>query len=504
MLMKKYIIILCLLICLILIGVNFKTKTQNIIIKIPLGEVKKIKGVTNYNNDYIKIDENNNIYGLKKGKTNISVNDENYTIIITEPIKDINTYDKTIKLKVNEKYKLNLILKENINITNYEYDKNIIDLNNDEITALNAGTTSLKIYTNNNTSIEINIIVEDDIILNTKKLELLVGEYKTIQINAENVIWKKENENIELNNGTVKAINKGTSKVYALVNGKELVIDVVIKDSIDELKLNAYFINIKENEEYEIKANVPLYLLDLKIDNPNIAYIKDNKIIGKNKGKTILTSSIYDKKYYTVIYVGEYNLNYNYNKKEFINYFDEVALSNEYMKDENSEKIQKWNKPIYYNYINASNDDINKLKELEQILNNIPGFPGLHYNNNDYDILIEFMPYTRLYGLTKIRGIEGYSNIEHNNNIIYKGNIYISSSLDKNKKNSVICEELLHTLGLKNDTKKISNSVLYEYGSDIENLSDYDLLALNILYSNHIGYGMTKNYINKILEDILK
>ena len=59
-------------------------------------------------------------------------------------------------------------------------------------------------------------------------------------------------------------------------------------------------------------------------------------------------------------------------------------------------------------------------------------------------------------------------------------------------------------IGLKNDSKLIPNSVLYEYGSKVEDLSDYDLLAVNILYSTYINYGMSDVAVNKILNNILK
>ena len=128
----------------------------------------------------------------------------------------------------------------------------------------------------------------------------------------------------------------------------------------------------------------------------------------------------------------------------------------------------------------------------------------MYYKENDYDLSIDFISYDKLYGIIKVQGVEGYSTIDFNNDIIYKSNIYINSNLDNNIKRSVICEEILHSIGLKNDSKLIPNSVLYEYGSKVEDLSDYDILAVNILYSTYINCGMSDVAVNKILNNILK
>ena len=495
-------------------------KDENIYINIPLGESRKINDLNEdyiVSNDIITVDENNNIWGIKKGEATLKTNNQKYNIKVVEPTKDINyRYDKIV-LDVSQSKQIDYILKENIEIIKYEYDSNIIELKSNTIKALKEGTTTLRAITNKGTYKDINIIVKDiNISLSTKKVDLLIGEtkkvtlYSSIPINKENIIWSVNTDIVNINYGidniTLKGIKKGTTTINVKVNEKVLTLTINVNDNVDSLVLNSSFVNLNKNEEFEIKSNIPNELVNFKIYDTNVAIFKNNKIFALNNGKTILEASIYDKKYYTVIYVGNYNIknNINYDINNFIPFFNEIALSNEYTINESSKKIQKWNKPIYYKYTNASEEDIKQIKYVVGILNNIPGFPGMYYKENDYDLSIDFISYDKLYGIIKVQGVEGYSTIDFNNDIIYKSNIYINSNLDNNIKRSVICEEILHSIGLKNDSKLIPNSVLYEYGSKVEDLSDYDLLAVNILYSTYINYGMSDVAVNKILNNILK
>ena len=110
-----------------------------------------------------------------------------------------------------------------------------------------------------------------------------------------------------------------------------------------------------------------------------------------------------------------------------------------------------------------------------------------------------------MHSKTKIGGVEGYSeNTFASDNIITKSNIMINQNLNQNIKNSVIAEEMLHSIGLKNDTKTCSNSVLYEYGSMVEYPTDIDILLINILYDETITYGMDNNTVKNKIISILK
>ena len=494
-------------------------KNESIYINIPLGESKKINNLNenySFDNDVIEIDENNNIWGIKKGETILKSDDRKYNIKVVDPVKDINYKYDEIELGIGQSKQIDYILKENAEIIKYEYDSNIIQLNNNIVNAINEGTTILRAITNNGTYKDISIVVKDvNISLSSKNVNLLIGEskkvtlYSSITLYKDDVVWLIDSDIVdvdyEVDGVTLKGIKKGTTTLNVKVNEKILTLTINVNDSIDSLVLNSSFVNLNKNEEFEIKSNIPIELINFKIYDTNIAKFENNKIIALNNGKTILEASIYDKKYYTVIYVGDYDIknNIDYDLNDFISFFNEIALCNEYNEIVSSNKIQKWNKPIYYKYTNASSEDIKQIDYIVNILNNVPGFPGMYYSD-DYDLLIDFIPYDNLYGIVKVQGVEGYSTIDFEDNIIYKSNIYINSNLDNNIKKSVICEEILHSLGLKSDSKLISNSVLYENGSNVQELSDYDILAINILYSTYISYGMSDITVTKILNDILK
>ena len=283
-------------------------KNGNIYINIPLGESRKINDLNEdyiVSNDIIAVDENNNIWGIKKGDATLKTNNQKYNIKVVEPTKDINyRYDKIV-LDVSQSKQIDYILKENIEIIKYEYDSNIIELKSNTIKALKEGTTTLRAITNKGTYKDINIIVKDiNISLSTKKVDLLIGEtkkvtlYSSIPINKENIIWSVNTDIVNVNYGidniTLKGIKKGTTTINVKVNEKVLTLTINVNDNVDSLVLNSSFVNLNKNEEFEIKSNIPNELVNFKIYDTNVATFKNNKILALNNGKTILEASIYD------------------------------------------------------------------------------------------------------------------------------------------------------------------------------------------------------------------
>ena len=536
--MKKFIILLSSIVLFIILSIGYLTikvpsdkeilKTKEL--SIPLGETKKIEINTQAeyeikDNTYATIDMSGNVKGIKKGSTTIYVKTKNkeyfIPIEITDPVLDINIFDQNIEIVKGNTQELNLILKENIKIKSYEYDQDIIEVNNQTIKGINVGKTNLRIYTNNNTYIDINISVSDITInINKVKTELFINEETELKINTnsnneEKIIWTSANENIAtINNGIVKGISVGETTITAKAYGKEVscLIKVINKvEKIKSLKLNKTFLNIQLGETFDVVAytepNIPSNLIKYEILDSSVVILENNKIIPKRNGKTLLKASIYDKEYYMTIYVGNINKTFtNYQKDKIINIFDEVALNEEYTSRVSSKQIQKWNSPVYYYYKNASNEDIEQIKKITNLLNSIPEFPGIFETSLEKaNLIIDFTSYEILHSKTKIGGVEGYSeNTFASDNIITKSNIMINQNLNQNIKNSVIAEEMLHSIGLKNDTKTCSNSVLYEYGSRVEYPTDIDILLINILYDETITYGMDNNTVKNKIISILK
>ena len=531
-------IIVCFIIYLLVNVPKNKEILETTNLTIPLGEVKKI--IINNKAEYEVLDDSiasvdnyGNVTGLKKGKTDILITTENNEykcmIEVIDPILDINTFYNQIELTIGLDKELSFILKENVKIDRYEYDNSIIEVNDGIIKGLKIGNTKLRVYTDKGTYKDIEVIVNDYVLnLDRLKLEIFVGSEEKISLYSntiiDNVIWISDDSNIAtVNDGYIKGINVGETLIKAIVNNKEVSCFVKVIDkisNIDVFKLNDSFVHLKINDVYEIKPiivpnNIPNNLIKYEILDSNIAVLDDNKIIGKSRGKTLLKASLYDKEYTITIYVDDnYSSDYiknmfldnNYNVNDIVSFFDDVALNNEYIVDENSKKIQKWNGPIYYYYNeNADNDDIKQIEKIASLLNEIPGFPGMfHSSLENSNLIINFTSYDVLYNLVKVKGVEGYSTIYFDNNIINRSDITINYNLKRNIKNSVIAEEIFHSIGLKNDSKMYSDSIFYEYGSLVEIPSNRDLLLAHLLYSEYINYGMNNVMVREKIKSIIK
>ena len=256
--MKKFIILLSSIVLFIILSIGYLTikvpsdkeilKTKEL--SIPLGETKKIEINTQAeyeikDNTYATIDMSGNVKGIKKGSTTIYVKTKNkeyfIPIEIIDPVLDINIFDQNIEIVKGNTQELNLILKENIKIKSYEYDQNIIEVNNQTIKGINVGKTNLRIYTNNNTYIDINISVSDITInINKVKTELFINEETELKINTnsnneEKIIWTSANENIAtINNGIVKGISVGETTITAKAYGKEVSCLIKVIDKVED------------------------------------------------------------------------------------------------------------------------------------------------------------------------------------------------------------------------------------------------------------------------------
>ena len=268
--MKKIIILLMIIVLFIISSIGYliiKVPSDKEILttkelSIPLGETKKIEINTKAeydikDNTLATVDTYGNVMGIRKGITIISVktktNEYYVPIEIVDPILDINVFEHDIEVVKGNTLKLNLILKENVKVKSYEYDKNIIDIENGNIKGINVGKTNLRVYTDNS-YVDINVVV-NDITINMSKLktDLFINDETKLKIytnsnNKEEIIWSSSNENVaSVNNGIIKGLSVGESIITGSVYGKEAscLIKVIDKvDKIKSLKLNKAFLNI--------------------------------------------------------------------------------------------------------------------------------------------------------------------------------------------------------------------------------------------------------------------
>ena len=197
--MKKIIILLMVIVLFIISSIGYliiKVPSDKEILKtkelsIPLGETKKIEINTKAEYDikdetFATVDTYGNVKGVKKGTTVISVktrtNEYYIPVEIVDPILDINVFEHDIEVVKGNTVKLNLILKENVKVKSYEYDKSIIEVENETIKGINVGKTNLRVYTDNS-YVDINVVV-NDVTINISKLktDLFINDEAELKI----------------------------------------------------------------------------------------------------------------------------------------------------------------------------------------------------------------------------------------------------------------------------------------------------------------------------------
>lgn len=186
---------------------------------------------------------------------------------------------------------------------------------------------------------------------------------------------------------------------------------------------------------------------------------------------------------------------------EIVEYFMKIALEGEYGGSRGY--IIKYDVPLYYSiHGNPSEEDLRVLRALADELNKIEGFPGL------YETKVPSMVNERIY-FTSQRSFEiaaetlvpegswGYANVWYFNDGELKGNVingYVWISEDARPqnpvRNSIICEEVVQSLGLLNDTDWGIKSIFDQDRNDCDWPSELDWAVVKILYNPAIKCGM--------------
>lgn len=202
-----------------------------------------------------------------------------------------------------------------------------------------------------------------------------------------------------------------------------------------------------------------------------------------------------------------------YSQQEIIDYLAEVALQSEYDINGNagqSNPVVKWMKPIkYYLSGDYTEQDILILSSLMDELNSIDGFPGISAaQQNEANMTIRFtgspeMDYVN--GGKYDPWFEGYATIWWTNWSITESSIFYRSDwVSQFDRNPTICEELIQSLGMLNDSYTHPDSVFYQYYTDIQWPSDLDWLMVELLYDDSLQPGMNEEQCRAALADILQ
>lgn len=195
--------------------------------------------------------------------------------------------------------------------------------------------------------------------------------------------------------------------------------------------------------------------------------------------------------------------------EDVILYFNEVCLDAEYVEAGTPELVQKWVAPItYYVHGNPTDEDLRVLNDLVAQLNAIDHFPGMIAAQEPSDTLlpIYFCPTEEMHdrmAFSAQEDLDGavtywYNDIQQITNAI----ICIRTDLDQQVRNSVIAEEIYNGLGPIQDTVLREDSIVYQYGSEILELSEMDILILKLLYHPQIQCGMTAVQCESIIRQL--
>lgn len=181
--------------------------------------------------------------------------------------------------------------------------------------------------------------------------------------------------------------------------------------------------------------------------------------------------------------------------EDILMWYNEVCLDTEFSNGGDATLVQKWTGPIVYMVHGAPTDeDLATLDGFARWLNSLEHFPGITRTENTAEANLN-IHFTDNQGLVDIMGseydgFEGAVTYWYNNNAIYDEVICVRSDLDQYVRNSVILEEIYNGLGPIQDTVLRADSVIYQYSSEAQGLSNADKLILKLLYHSDIRCGM--------------
>lgn len=188
-----------------------------------------------------------------------------------------------------------------------------------------------------------------------------------------------------------------------------------------------------------------------------------------------------------------------------LEWFNEVCLDAEFSEGSSAHLIQKWLEPIYY-WVggDATEEDLAFLDDLQEQLNAIKGFPGFYASGSQSAANVEiwFCDGPELVERMGDNFDESYYGgfyFWYTDNVIDSGIICVRDDIDQFSRNTVIVEEVYGLLGPAQDTVLRTDSVLYQYSNLNEEMSDVDLLILQLLYNTEILCGMDTEACEEVI-----
>lgn len=200
-----------------------------------------------------------------------------------------------------------------------------------------------------------------------------------------------------------------------------------------------------------------------------------------------------------------------YSVEDVLKYFNEVVLDTEYATGPgNSTLVQRWDTEIRYQLVGEfAHKDVEILESFFGKLNEVEGFPGA------FKVGENEVPNLYLYFEDRNAFNERFGEFLQNEyadgaarywyytdtNDIYEGTIGYCTDMGADVKESVLLEELVNCLGI-GDSALREDSIVYQYGSDVKNLSDIDWLIIQLAYHPKIRCGMDVAQCEEVIREL--
>ena len=195
---------------------------------------------------------------------------------------------------------------------------------------------------------------------------------------------------------------------------------------------------------------------------------------------------------------------------QMVKYFNEVVLSMEYTTGTgDASLVQKWDRPLCYRIEGSPTDrDLQQLNKLIEQLNAVEGFPGIKAATGlEQNLTLHFVDqptfrnlYASVINDEWADGAVQFWYYTATNNI-HTGRIGYRTDISQTIRDSVIPEEIINLLGL-NDTVLRKDSIVYQYGSEVTELSEVDWVILKLLYHPEIKCGMNAAACEKVIRKL--
>lgn len=200
-----------------------------------------------------------------------------------------------------------------------------------------------------------------------------------------------------------------------------------------------------------------------------------------------------------------------YSVEDVLKYFNEVVLDTEYSTGSgDATLVQRWDIAIRYQVVgDFTEEDIAILEEFFANLNQVEGFAGIFEatENEVPNLYIYFEGreafndrYNEFLNNEYADGATRYWYYTETNDI-YEGTIGYCTDMDKETRGSVLIEEVVNCLGI-GDSSLREDSIVYQYGSSVIELSEMDWLIIKLLYHPRIRCGMDVTQCEEVIREL--